>query len=98
MRGQSGSGTPKKRKIGKKVAKKVEKTDKLVLIQTGGGKISHVFDSSHGQANLVHNLSARNVKQLPTQKPVLPRIVQLRAEDLKGANTIPNQRLVSGYL
>lgn len=99
MRGQSGYGVPKKRKLAKRVAKTVENGEKLVLIQTGGGKRPHAFDPSYGQPNLVHFDSNRVAnKQAPIQKPQLPRIVQLKADGSRQLNTIPSQRLVSAYL
>ncbi len=98
MRGQTGSGLPKKRKIAKKEAKDLDKTEKLVLIQTGGGKSSHSFDASYGQTDLVHIGSTKTPKQIPVQKLLHPKIIKLRAKSPKQSNTIPSQKLVSTYL
>ncbi len=98
MRGQSGFGLAKKQRVAKKVAKDLDKTEKLVLIQTGRGKSSHAFDPSYGQTNLVHLASTKAKKQTPAQKAQPPRIFRMKTAVSKPSNTIPSKKLVSTYL
>jgi hypothetical protein len=97
LNGQSGSG-PSRAKKSKPTPKKLadkKKVDNLVLIQTGGSwQVKSAFDQSYG-----------NLERIPPtkpttkgQKPILPRIVQLKTDSSKATNTIPNERLISAYL